>query len=148
MSVSRRRLQAKLRLPACLGLADTSLELHQAALLRNNLLFRAVSVINGLQHDTDELVTAAEIQHDSPLRLKSPPAFSQAAPRLTGAPPNPPVINIPARFRKSSTASTVNTDQAYQRTMHAAAEQRNLLLKRAYEVISNLQVQNCCCRAL
>ncbi|KAL3146056.1 hypothetical protein ABBQ38_015407 [Trebouxia sp. C0009 RCD-2024] len=120
-------------------MSDTSLELHQAALLRNNLLFRAASVINGLQHDTDDLVTATELQHDSTLRLKSASAFSPAAKYLTGAPPNTPVIKIPARFKKSTTASTANTDHAYQRTMHAAAEQRNLLLKRAYDVICNLQ---------
>ena len=121
-------------------LADASLELYQASLLRNNLLSRAVSVISGLQNDTEELVTATELQHDNSLRLKSTPAFSQAAETLTGAPPNTPIITIPARFRKSFTAGTVNTDHAYQRTMHAAAEERNHLLRRAYDVICNLQV--------
>lgn len=122
--------------------ADSSQELHQASLLRNHLLFRAVSVINGLQHDTDNLVAATELEHDSPSYLKSAPAFKSLE---TGkfsalAPTSTPVIKIPARFRKPSAASTANTDHAYQRSMHDAAEQRNLLLKRAYDVICNLQV--------
>lgn len=125
--------------------ADTSLELHQASLLRNNLLFRAVSVINGLQLDTDNLVAATELDHDPPLHLKPPSAFRKIEAGNSGAAPfNIPLIKIPARFRKSSAASGANADHAYQQTMHDAAEQRNLLLKRAYDVICNLQVRNSC----
>lgn len=131
---------------ACQGMlsshADTSQALHQASLLRNKLLSRAVSVINGLQHDTDNLVAATELEHGSPLYLKSASACKNIETGKSSAlaSTNTPVIKIPARFRKSSVTSTVNTDHDYQRTMHDAAERRNLLLKRAYGVICNLQV--------
>ena len=96
-----------------------------------------------LQSDTDNLITAADLQHDGALHLgaESPQRRLQAA-KL----PNPqqystPAIQIPTRFR-STAAGAANSDHAYQRSMYGAAEQRNLLLKRAYDVISNLQV--CC----
>ena len=108
------------------------------------MLSRAVGVIISLQSDTDNLITAADLQHDGALHLgaESPQRRLQAA-KL----PNPqqystPAIQIPTRFR-STAAGAANSDHAYQRSMYGAAEQRNLLLKRAYDVISNLQV----CRA-
>ncbi|KAL0030919.1 hypothetical protein WJX79_001187 [Trebouxia sp. C0005] len=57
--------------------------------------------------------------------------------------PNPheystPAIQIPTCF-KSTVAGAANSNHAYQRSMYSAAEQRNSLLKRAYDVISNLQ---------
>lgn len=97
-----------------------------------------------LQSDIDNLITAADLQHDGALHLgaESPQRRLQAA-KL----PNPqqystPANQVPTRF-KSTAAGAANSDHAYQRSMYGAAEQRNLLLKRAYDVISNLQV----CRA-
>lgn len=125
-------------------IADIGRELHEASLLRNKLLSRAVDVIVSLQSDTDDLLTAADLQHDGALHLgaESPQRKLQAAklpdPQLYST----PAIQIPARFR-STAAGTANSDHAFQRNMYGAAEQRNLLLKRAYDVISNLQV----CRA-
>ena len=126
-------------------IADVGRELHEASLLRNKLLSRAVGVITSLQSDTDNLIyAAADLQHDGTMHLggESPHRRLQAA-KL----PNPqqyttPAIQIPTRF-KSTAAGAADSDHAYQRSMYSAAEQRNLLLKRAYDVISNLQV----CRA-
>ncbi|KAL0022404.1 hypothetical protein WJX77_008671 [Trebouxia sp. C0004] len=121
-------------------MSGVSQELHDASLVRNKLLLRAVGVITSLQSDTDNLITAADLHSDGALHLGAElPQKRLPAARL----PNPqqysaPVIQIPARF-KSTAAGAANSDHAYQRSVYSAAEQRNLLLKRAYDVISNLQ---------
>ena len=126
--------------------SDISHELHQASLVRNKLLSRAVIIISGLQSDTDNLLAAAELHSNTGLRSRSvsPSKSIEASRPSAPTPKNTPVIKIPARFKKASAASAnnANTDHAYQRTMHDAAEDRNLLLKRAYDVICNLQVHH------
>lgn len=124
--------------------ADTSHELHQASLPRNKLLSRAVGVITGLQLDTDDLIAATEVHRDSSahLELTSPQKRVEAAKLLLPQQISTPIIQVPSRF-KSTAAGAANADHAYQRSMYSAAEQRNNLLKRAYDVISNLQVQSC-----
>jgi len=109
--------------------------------LRNKLLSRAVGVITSLQSDTDNLRTAADLHPDGALHLgaESPQRRLQAARLPSPQQHSTPAIQMPALF-KSTAAGAANSDHAYQRSMYSAAEQRNSLLKRAYDVISNLQV--------
>ena len=100
-------------------------------------------MITGLQSDTDNLIAAADLhhagadtQHAALPKLLGAAAFS---PKLSSV----PTIQLTSRF-KSTAASTANSEHAYQRTMHTAAQERNALLKRAYDVISNLQVCDAC----
>lgn len=121
--------------------ADTSHELHLASLERNKLLSRAVTVITNLQSDTDKLIAAADLHHEDGSSTQSAtiPKMLEGAPFASSKLSSAPIITIPSRF-KATAAGTANSEHAYQRTMHTAAQQRNALLKRAYDVISNLQV--------
>lgn len=121
--------------------SDTSQELHEASLLRNKLLSRAIGVITSLQSDTDSLIAAADLQHDSALHLGAEPLQRRIHDVIPATPQqnSTPTFQMPSRF-PATAAGAANSSHAYQRSMYSAADQRNALLKRAYDVISNLQV--------
>lgn len=101
-------------------------ELHEASIERNKLLHRAVHVISGLQTDTDSLLAAADLHSDSAFDL----------PGRTSAPQFRITLGSTSPFKLSKTTK----EQTYEEAALSAAQQRNSLLQRAYNVISNLQV--------
>lgn len=102
-------------------------ELHEASVQRNKLLHRAVHVISGLQTDTDSLLAAADLHSDS--AFDSPGSISAPQFRIT--------LGSTSPFKLSKTTAK---EQTYEEAALSAAQQRNSLLQRAYNVISNLQV--------
>ena len=85
-------------------------------------------VISGLQTDTDSLLAAADLHSDS--------AFD--SPGSTSAPEFIITLGSTSPFKLSKTTK----EQTYEEAALSAAQQRNSLLQRAYNVISNLQVRN------